>query len=437
MATTTPNFGWPVPTSTDLVKDGATAIEALGDGIDTSMVDLKGGLTGQVLAKATNADMDFAWVAQDDSNAIQNSIVDAKGDLIAASANDTPARLAVGNNGETLVADSSTSTGLRYQAPVQENPILNSSFQIWQRGTSISYSNNQAYSADRWLGQLPGTGTISRQVTGDTTNLPNIQYCARVQRTSGQTTTSGHFLYQNFESVNSIPFTGKTVTYSFYARKGTNYSATANALVANLYSGTGTDQNVLSTYTGFATVATTTATLTATWQRFSVTGTVATSATELALGFSFTPTGTAGADDYFEVTGVQLEVGSVATPFRTFSATLQGELAACQRYCQVFNATNWRGFTGQAISTSRVFAPITLPVQMRTSPTVTFSAAGDFNNNDATGNGRTVTTASTEQSRAANIMLDMTCSSAGLVAGNAVNVTNANANAVITISAEL
>jgi hypothetical protein len=114
MATTTPNFGWPVPTSTDLVKNGATAIEALGDAIDASLVDLEGGTTGQVLAKASNADMDFAWVAQDDSNAIQNSIVDAKGDLIAASAADTPARLAVGADGTSLVADSTTSTGLAY-----------------------------------------------------------------------------------------------------------------------------------------------------------------------------------------------------------------------------------------------------------------------------------------------------------------------------------
>jgi hypothetical protein len=61
MATTTPNFGWSVPTSSDLVKNGATAIETLGDSIDASMVDLKGGTTGQVLAKATNTDMDFTW----------------------------------------------------------------------------------------------------------------------------------------------------------------------------------------------------------------------------------------------------------------------------------------------------------------------------------------------------------------------------------------
>lgn len=67
MATTTPNFGWPVPTSTDLVKDGATAIEALGDSIDASMLDLKGGTTGQVLSKNTNTDMDFTWIEQDDT----------------------------------------------------------------------------------------------------------------------------------------------------------------------------------------------------------------------------------------------------------------------------------------------------------------------------------------------------------------------------------
>jgi hypothetical protein len=114
MATTTPNFGWSVPTSTDLVKDGATAIETLGDSIDASLVDLKGGTTGQVLAKASATDMDFSWVAQDDSNAIQNAIVDAKGDLIAATANDTPARLAVGTNGQVLKANSATATGLEW-----------------------------------------------------------------------------------------------------------------------------------------------------------------------------------------------------------------------------------------------------------------------------------------------------------------------------------
>jgi hypothetical protein len=112
MPTTTPNFGWSVPVSTDLVKDGATAIELLGDSIDTSLVDLKGGTTGQVLAKASGTDMDFSWVAVDPL-----LILDAKGDLISATAADTPARLAVGANGTVLTADSTESTGLKWVAP--------------------------------------------------------------------------------------------------------------------------------------------------------------------------------------------------------------------------------------------------------------------------------------------------------------------------------
>ena len=67
MATTTTNFGWDIPQSTDLVKDGATAIAALGQDIDTALVDLKGGTTGQVLSKASGTDLDFTWIEQDDT----------------------------------------------------------------------------------------------------------------------------------------------------------------------------------------------------------------------------------------------------------------------------------------------------------------------------------------------------------------------------------
>jgi hypothetical protein len=116
MATVTPNFNWPVPTPTDLVKDGATAIEALGDSIDASLVDLKGGTTGQVLSKTTGTDMDFTWVTTDDANAIQNSIVDAKGDLISATAADTPARIAVGADYGFLQANSGAATGIEWNA---------------------------------------------------------------------------------------------------------------------------------------------------------------------------------------------------------------------------------------------------------------------------------------------------------------------------------
>jgi hypothetical protein len=84
MATTTPNFGWTVPTSTDLVKDGATAIETLGDSIDASMVDLKGGTTGQVLSKASNTDMDFSWIEQDDTTLSFNAQTGTTYTLVAS-----------------------------------------------------------------------------------------------------------------------------------------------------------------------------------------------------------------------------------------------------------------------------------------------------------------------------------------------------------------
>jgi hypothetical protein len=103
MATTTPNFGWAVPTSTDLVKDGAVAIETLGDSIDASLVDLKGGTTGQVLKKATNTDMDFVWSA--DSAGMTNPMT-TTGDTIYSSSGSTPARLGIGSTGQVLTVAS-------------------------------------------------------------------------------------------------------------------------------------------------------------------------------------------------------------------------------------------------------------------------------------------------------------------------------------------
>lgn len=112
MSTTTTNFGWTVPSDTDLVKDGAAAIRTAVGGVDTSFVDLKGGTTGQVLSKASGTDLDFTW-----TNADPLTILDAKGDLISATAADTPARLAVGTNGQILTADSTAATGIKWADP--------------------------------------------------------------------------------------------------------------------------------------------------------------------------------------------------------------------------------------------------------------------------------------------------------------------------------
>ena len=84
MATTTTNYGWDIPQSTDLVKDGATAIATLGQDIDTAFVDFKGGTTGQVLAKNSNTDLDFTWVEQDDTTLSINSQTGTTYTLVAS-----------------------------------------------------------------------------------------------------------------------------------------------------------------------------------------------------------------------------------------------------------------------------------------------------------------------------------------------------------------
>jgi hypothetical protein len=344
---TTPIYNWPTPDNTDLVKNGALSIRTLGNSIDTTM----GTMTPKTL-------------------------VDAKGDLIAATANDTPARLAVGNNGETLVADSSTSTGLRYQGTqaAGRNYAINGGQDVWQRGISFAYVGGQQYTSDRWF---LGSGALGRTVSRQSSGLTGFQYSARVQRDSGNTSTSIIKFMQALETVNSIPLAGQTVSLSFYARAGANYSTASSALSVRLVSGTGTDQNFDVGYTGSTDVVLTNVTLTTSWQRFTVTGAVGSTATELGMQFQSTPVGTAGANDWFEITGVQLELGSVATTFTRTGGTIQGELAACQRYywrlSSTASASNYG--TGTQFTATDAYLYIKHPVVMRSAPTTSNSTA--------------------------------------------------------------
>jgi hypothetical protein len=127
----TTNFGWTTPADTDLVKDGAAAIRTLGNGIDTSFLDLKGGTSGQILAKNSNTDLDFVWVANDQGDitavtagtgisgggtsgavTITNSMateITASGDIIVGTGSGTFDNLPIGSTGQILTADTTVS----------------------------------------------------------------------------------------------------------------------------------------------------------------------------------------------------------------------------------------------------------------------------------------------------------------------------------------
>ena len=373
MATTTPNFGWPVPTSTDLVKNGATAIEALGDSIDASMLDLKGGTTGQVLSKTTNTDMDFTWVTTDDANAIQNSIVDAKGDLIAASAADTPARLAVGSNGETLVAYSSTSTGLRWQGSqaAGKNGVINGGFDIWQRGTSSTL--NVGYgSADRWYQFIgAGTGTYARE----STVIPlGSQYSMKFTASSAGTS---HSLSQYFETATEASFINRTVTVSAQVA-----ASTSTAMSITVATSTTVDAGAGATWTTVTATSGGTATPTST-TFVNLTGVYAIPSTAQSIRLTVGPTSTTANGVVIYYGNVQLELGSVPTTFTRAGGTIQGELAACTYYFERLAAESTTNGAatfayGLAISTTQVIAQLKPFARKRIVPTITFSGNTDF-----------------------------------------------------------
>jgi hypothetical protein len=367
----TPNFNWATPDNTGLVKNGALDIRTLGNSIDASMVDLKGGTTGQILSKASNTDMDFAWVA--DAGGISPTIVDAKGDLIAASAADTPARLAVGANGETLVADSSTSTGLRWQGDYAagKQMLLNANYDIWQRGTSFA---STGYMCDRWQdGNSSSNVTASRQTTGAPVGS---QYYLRYTSTGG---TSYKNLMQLFETSQSTWTWGKTLTFSIRLRRnatlsGGNINVMIDKSVTTDAGAGATWVNLVETQVAVSSIPT--GTTSSDWITATATATIPSDGTANSIRVHCSYSAAQASGSILEFAQPQLEVGALRTAFQTATGTIQGELAACQRYYRRFNAggsASYLGF-GSAFSTTKITASFYTGTMRITPTTLDYNA---------------------------------------------------------------
>jgi hypothetical protein len=463
VANPTTNYGFVLPTPTDLVTDLPADFDVALQGVDTRLKALQPGTTlgdlayssatantntrlpigttGQVLAVVGGVP---AWATTADQTPLTT-----KGDIFTFTTED--ARLGVGANGTVLTADSAEATGLKWATPSSgssnvagKNGVLNSAMNVWQRGTSIAgVAGANTYTADRWALYQAGSGTqitVSRQLTNDTTNLPNIQYCARVQRNSGSTYTNAKYLFQSFETINSIPFAGTTVTLSYYARKGADFTDGSPAFNVSIQTGTGTDQNWLTGYTGNAVAVTSTPTLTTTWQRFTATGTIAASATELAVVVDNRGTGTAGANDWYEITGVQLEIAASVSAYSPNCSTQAAEIAACQRYYYRLGGASYASL-GNAVMTSTTIAQsyVGFPQLMRTAPTLnTTGTAGDYRVANATAFTCTAVPILTDATFTSPSGCTVQYASTGMTAasGAYVNLVN-NINAFLAFSAEL
>jgi hypothetical protein len=413
---TSPIYGWLEPDNTDLVKNGALAIRTLGNAIDTTM--------GTMTPK---------------------SIVDAKGDLIAASANDTPARLAVGNNGETLVADSSTSTGLRWQGSyaAAKNVLINGNADFWQRGTTSAAIANGTYLADRWKTLLSGTSlnaTYSRD-----TSVPNgaSKYSMKLQQLSSSATSVSEFAFrQAMEGATVYQLIGNQVTVSFWYRSNQTGSHYVRIGASLLTGGTDTTQSF-------------TVSAADTWEKKSLTFASFASVTAANLAdnaeaaiidigirtFGSGGTETVAANDYFQVTQIMLEAGSVATQFSRAGGTIQGELAACQRYYYRINAnggaSNYAIGFGIATSTTNCRATVSLPVSLRSGPSVSIAGtSGVALVMDGSLFTSTTVAAVFPNQPASIYFLDFT--SSGMTANTSGNVyTFSNGNDILQFSAEL
>jgi len=323
---------------------------------------------------------------------------------------------------QTAVWDGTAWTVL---APIAggRNMVVNGDFKIWQRGTSFSSPANATFTADRWFMYYDGTGatrTISQQTfTGDNPTGLNVSNYMRVAFTVAGTGSTTNGIFSKTEDVRKL--NGQTVTLSFYGKA--DASRNMNWQTYQEF-GTGGSSAVLANSQGF--------TFTSSWQRFSVTftmpsvsGKTITSNSSISFIVTFPPNATGT----FDITGVQLEAGAVATPFEfeDFGTTL----AKCQRYFWRVE-TSSSTYVGIVNTATSGLPAIPFPVQMRVAPTATYS--GTFNIDDGSV-GTSTTTISTNTVGVLSIRPYLQSFAASLTVGRCLSMTGGSG--VISISAEL
>lgn len=248
----------------------------------------------------------------------------------------------------------------------RRNLIINGAMQVVQRGTSIACpASSITYTMDRFFAR-PNSSTAT--TVSQVTDAPDgFQYSARVTRDSGQTGTLTRF-ETPLETRDIIKLRGQKVTVSFYAKAGSNLSTSSDAISLILFEGNGTEgARAITAYTNETTLINSPKTLTTSWQRFTHTTTnaVASDTTQLAIQFQAAWSGTAGANDEYFITGVQLEVGETATPFEHRS--YGEELALCQRYYYKIGISGNTAGIGWFYTNANAYLNIYSPHGMRTS----------------------------------------------------------------------
>ena len=313
-----------------------------------------------------------------------NSPLTVKGDLFGYST--TQARVPVGNDGETLVADSSATTGLSYGAnfAAGKNKIINGDFNINQRAFSSSTANG-AYGFDRFQLVTQGTGgttTYSAQTftpgTAPVSGYEGSNF-ARLVTASFTGTNTLVQLDQKIEDVRT--FAGQTITISFWAKAASGTPKIMPYMAQDFGIGGSPSSQTLFAPSAVKTISTS-------WARYSfnisvpsISGkTIGTTANTsylsmrilVSCGSDFSaPYNTVTVqNNTFDIWGVQVEAGSTATAFQTATGNIQAELAACQRYYVRFSSTDvYHPYAnGLTTSTSVGYINVPLPVEMRVAP---------------------------------------------------------------------